>query len=122
MRWRRRRGESKAFVLLSAVQDKLEAPSGHEHQFTHRKTIVAGENQVHRQSIVTYPLGRQAARLARANVPVGRVKYGRPRSPRLWRFIDAKAAGKTRVPFFVEDDLAQEIALQAGVVADRRAI
>ena len=63
----------------------------------HGEVVIAREDQVERLPVGAHPLGREAARFARAHVPLFREVHRRPRAPRLWRVVAAEAAVEARI-------------------------
>src|SRR5438132_549926 len=82
------------------------------------EAVAAGKDQVQRPAVGADPLGREAARLAGADVPLRLVSDRRPRPPRLRRVEDAEAG----LHEAVGPRLAQQVALQPGAVADGDAV
>src|SRR5262249_13840868 len=80
--------------------------------------IAAREDQIQGLAVRAHPLRREAARLARVDVPGRRVGHGRPRPPGL-RGVEDTEPGPD-LP--VRARLAEQVALQPGVVTDRHPV
>lgn len=89
----------------------------------HRERIIPREHEVHRLAVGAHPLRRQAAALARADIPRLGVERRGPRPPGFGRIIDAEAALKPHAERMraVRENLAPEIALQRRIVSDAAA-
>jgi hypothetical protein len=85
----------------------------------HRKSVVAGEDQVKCAAIGAHPFCGEMGVFTGTDIPVLGVEGSRPGAPGLWGVVDSEATVKTRGG--AREDLHPEIAFRWGVIADRRA-
>src|SRR5262249_34468436 len=108
-----------------SVRQLLPRTGGRQARFADGEVIVARKYQAEGLAVGAHPPGREAGRLAGADVPLLGEVNRRPRPPRLRGVVDGDAALEAGVGLAAlrpRDDLHPQVALEAGVVRDAGAV